>query len=338
MPRRYSGVGRRSCSADRAIGGLMRPDDPDPRLVHAVVDRVFHPDPECQVERVTEGVSTFVYRIRRGAEAFYLRILPEVDASFAPEVRALQLLRQRGVRVPEVVYWEHRDALLGRSVMVTTEIAGRHVGRRTVDGATRQILFEAGQQLALLNTVPVTGFGWVRRDRGEVVDLEGEHPTLRAFVYEHLEADLAALERERLLNRDDAVAIRGIVEAHPSWLDAEQGQLAHGDFDVTQIYQQDGRYTGIIDFGEIRGADRWYDLGHFRMHDGETLPELVLDWLLEGYRSAVPLPADHRRRISFASLLIAVRAFARCLERRPEQAERHQGRTSIARDLARLLG
>lgn len=47
--------------------------------------------------------------------------------------------------------------------------------------------------------------------------------------------------------------------------EGEQGYLAHGDFDTTHIYQDNGRYTGIIDFGEIRGADRWYDLGYFHM-------------------------------------------------------------------------
>jgi aminoglycoside phosphotransferase (APT) family kinase protein len=316
----------------------MRPDDPGPRLIRAVVDRVFCPGSECQVERVAEGVSTFVYRIRRGAETFYLRVLPELDASFAPEARAHALLRERGVRVPDVVHWEDRDPLLGLSVMVTTEIPGRHLGCRTVDDATREIVREAGQQLAIVHTVPVAGFGWIRRDRSTVTELEAEHPTLRSFVFEHLETDLAALERQRLLSGHDAEAIRALVAAHPSWLNAEQAVLAHGDFDVTQIFQRDAWYTGIIDFGEIRGADRWYDLGHFRMHDGETLPIPVLDWLLDGYRSVVPLSADHRHRIGFASVLIAVRALARCLERRPDQAAQHQARISIPRDLALLRG
>ena len=321
----------------------MRPDAPDLRLVRTVVDRIFRPGAGCHVERVAEGVSTFVYRIRRGVETFYLRVLPEVDASFAPEVRVHQVLRERGVRVPEVVHWEHRDPLLGLSVMVTTEVPGNHLGHRLTDDTTRQIVFEAGQQLAIVNTVPVVGFGWIRRDQAEIrahaegVDLAGEHPTFCAFVFEHLETDLASLERARLLADHDDAAIRGLVEAHPSWLDADHAVLAHGDFDVTQIFQQDGRYTGIIDFGEIRGADRWYDLGHFRMHDGETLPRPVLDWLLEGYRSVAPLPADDRQRIAFASLLIGVRALARALERLRARVSRHQAWTTIPRDLTMLL-
>jgi hypothetical protein len=74
------------------------------------------------------------------------------------------------------------------------------------------------------------------------------------------------------------------------------------------------------------------------MHDAEILPVPVLHWLLEGYGTVTPLPADAPQRIAFASLLIAVRALARCLERRPEQSVHHQSRISIPRDLALLAG
>jgi aminoglycoside phosphotransferase (APT) family kinase protein len=299
------------------------------------VDRIFGSAGGCSVERVTEGVSTYVYRVRRAGETFYLRVLPEVDASFAPEARALTLLRERGVRVPRVLFVDACDETLQRSVMLTSEIAGRHLGHRAVDDATRLILNEAGRDLAVLNEIPVDGFGWIRRELGASPELQAEHATFEGFAREHLDRDLAAFEG-RVLTRADEASIRAIVEAHPAWLTAERASLAHGDFDVMAIFQQGGRYTGIIDFGEIRGTDVWYDLGHFRMYDGETVPGLLLEWLVEGYASVTRLPADYPARIAFASLLIAVRALARCLERRPERVAGHQGLTSIPRDLALL--
>ena len=313
----------------------MRPDDPDPRAIQALVERLFPGGPASAVERVPEGVSTHVYRIRRGAETFYLRVLPEIGDSFAPEALAHRLLRERGVRAPEVLYVEDCNPVLGKSVMVTTEIAGDHVGHRPVDDLTRQIMIEAGRQLALVNGVPVDGFGWMRRDAGARDRLAGEHPTQRAFVEEHLANDLTALE-DHVLTGEQVAAIRAVVDNHPDWLAGERALLAHGDFDVTHVYQREGRYSGVIDFGEIRGADPWYDLGHFRMHDGETLPVLTLDWLLEGYRAVTPLPPDHRARISFASLLIAVRALARTLAKNPNGVGQHQGLVAIRRDLAVL--
>ena len=79
---------------------------------------------DIAVEVVDEGVSTFVYRLVRGNEVLYLRILPEDDATFAPEAAAHTVLQRKGVRVPIVVYWEDRNKAVNRSVMITTEIAG----------------------------------------------------------------------------------------------------------------------------------------------------------------------------------------------------------------------
>lgn len=313
----------------------MRRDDPDPALVRAAVDRIFPRTAPNRVERVSEGVSTFVYRVWRGGETFYLRVLPEEGASFAPEARVHALLLARGVRVPEVDYFEHCDEWLGRSVMVTTEIRGCHVGRRAPDEEMQRVIAEAGRQLALINGVPVTGFGWLRRDQREVLDLEAEHGTNRAFLTEHLGADLMLLE-ERAVLRREIDAIREIIERHDAWLDGDEGWLAHGDFDATHIFQDRGRYSGIIDFGEVRGTDRWYDLGHFRMHDGETLPVPVLDWLLDGYGEMAALPPDAVKRICFAGLLIAIRALARAVEKRRPGLHRHQALISIPRDIAVL--
>lgn len=52
-------------------------------LVHLVF-----PHAPAQITCVEEGMSTYVYQIKYRQEIFYLRILPEEGASFAPEVAA----------------------------------------------------------------------------------------------------------------------------------------------------------------------------------------------------------------------------------------------------------
>lgn len=291
----------------------MRPDDPDLRAVEEVAAHIFSGARPLLVQRVEQGVSTYVYRVRRGADTFYLRVLPEDDASFVPEARVHALLRERGVRVPDVVYVEHFNEALRHSVMVTTEIRGCHVDHLTAVEDARKVLIEAGRDLAIINSVPVAGFGWIRRDRPDIARLEGELPSYRQFAVGRLEEDLAVLGAHVLSEREVA-AIRAIVQEHDAWLDVEQGHLAHGDFDVTHVYQEHGRYTGIIDFGEIRGADRYYDLGHFAVHDGETLPFVARPYLMEGYREGAHLPPDADGRIALSGLLTAVRALRRCVD------------------------
>lgn len=315
--------------------GALRLDAPDRAAIRAVADRVFSKHVDFTVTRVTEGVSTYVYRIERGVATFYLRVLPEAGVSFALEAETHRLLHERGVKVPEVVYVAQHDETLERSVMVTTAIAGSHIGHIPAHPQLRDILIEAGRDLAHINQIPVVGFGWITRDRPAICRLEAGHPTYRAFVAEYLDAALATLRRH-LLDADESAAIRAILDRHDHWLESDDAWLAHGDFDATHIYQENGRYTGIIDFGEMRGGTHWYDLGHFRMHDGETVPALILPWLLEGYRAVTPLPDDYERRISFASLLIAVRALARLLIKNPHSDYRDHCLASLRQEIALL--
>ncbi len=313
----------------------MEKDLLDIRLIEQVITKIFLRSSQLAIERVAEGISTYVYRIDYTSEIFYLRVLPEAGASFASEVYAHQLLRDMQVKVPEVVHFEHCNELLQRSIMVVSEIKGRPINYCSAKHDQKSVLLEAGRDLAVINSVPVKHFGWIQRDSSEVTYLEAEHPSYRAFLAEHLESDLATLKGQ-VLTKSQIMAIRQILNRFDSWLNEEQSWLAHGDFDVAHIYQDSGRYTGIIDFGEIRGANALYDLGHFKMHDGESLPAPVLPYLIEGYKQVASLPSDYQERITFTSLLIAIRALARAMSKH-QDIRNHQGLRSITRDIRLLL-
>ena len=248
------------------------PSLPETRQIETVIRRIF-PSMTCMVERVAEGGSTFVYRMLCGDGTLYLRVLPEAGASFAPEVAAHTLLRQRQVNVPEVLYFEQRNELLQRSIMLTTAIKGRPLSQSPdLPVEMREaIVADAGRDLACINSVPVEGFGWVKRDAPETRQLQAPWPTYRAFALEWWEADLAYLAKSILCSTEIAM-LECLMSQYDSYLNSEGSYLAHGDFDSTHIYQEAGRYTGIIDFGEIRGTDRWYDLGHYDLRNMEHLP------------------------------------------------------------------
>lgn len=309
----------------------------DIQQIQEVVKRIFPQDP-ARVEWVTEGVSTYVYRITFSHETFYLRVLPEEGASFSPEVTVHTQLRQMQIKVPEVIHFEHYNELLQRSVMVTAEIKGQSMSQSSTLSLEEmeEILREAGRDLACLNSVLVEGFGWVRRDSPETGHLRAEWPTHRAFVLEYWEADVAYLA-EHVLLRSEVALLERVLSRHDSWLDSEPGYLAHGDFDTTQIYQENGRYTGIIDFGEIRGADCWYDLGHFHMRDGELLPFQLLPALVCGYKEMVSLPLAYEQYIRFTGLLINVRTLARSLQKRPPDRHTQHQLEVLREDLVMLL-
>ena len=308
----------------------------DMRQIETIVRHIF-PSTSLVVERVAEGISTRVYRITASSEIFYLRVLPEEGASFAPEVATHAQLRQRQVSVPEVIYFEHCNDLLQRSIMITTEIKGQPLSQSASlpEEAREAILAEAGRDLACINSVSVEGFGWVQRELSERRQLEAQWPTYRAFVLERWEADLACLTKS-ILSTTEVTTLERLVSQYDSYLNSEGGCLAHGDFDPTHIYQDGGCYTGIIDFGEIRGTDRWYDLGHFHLRDGERLPFRLEAPLVRGYGEIMTLPPDYEQRIRFTSSLINVRALARSLQRRPPDRYTQHQLEVLREDLAFL--
>jgi len=309
--------------------GLLSHDSSEPAqdvtTIREVIRRVFPATP-LTIERPREGGSTYVYRLMAAEECFYLRVLPEEGASFRPEMEVHRRLRHNGVKVPEVVYFEPYNELMRRSIMVTTEIPGAPLSQSTglSQSETERILVEAGEDLARINGVSVDGFGWIERGVASGSDLQAPWPTYRAFALEFWNEDLAFLGRT-VLDQSEILALDWVVAHHAAWLQSDAGCLAHGDFDATHIYQQAGQYTGIIDFGEIRGTDRWYDLGHSHFRDGEYLPFPLEPSLVRGYGKWFSLPADYLLRIRFASILINVRALSRSLQKVPlNRFIRHQ--------------
>ena len=285
--------------------------------LEAVVNKIF-PASEARVERVLSGISTYVYRILFQDHTYYLRILPEAEASLCPEFAVLTLLRENHVSVPEVVYFEEYNPILGRPIMIENEIKGQALSQSALSRKVfLKVAREAGRELARINRFAVDGFGWMRPDPTHSTRLHAGWSTYRDFLLEYREADLAFLGREILKPQESALLER-VLARYDFWLDEEQGFLAHGDLDTTHLFQDRGRYTGIIDFGEVRGTSRWYDLAHFRIRDGVRPSYQIFPALERGYREIAPLPAaEYEEHLRFTSVLINIRALSRAFQTRP---------------------
>jgi aminoglycoside phosphotransferase (APT) family kinase protein len=270
---------------------------------------ILAPCTQLTVVRVPEGGSTIVYRIDTGERTYYLRILPEPDASFAPEVATHNRLREAGLHVPEVVFFEHYNGLFQRSLMLTTAIAGQAVGHDDPPAAIPQILHQAGRELAIINQVTVQGYGWIRRDSPDL-KLWAEYPTLPQWLTEHFAEPIRALYQSSGLTSQNVDILLELLDTACQVFQSEASVLAHGDFDVTHIFYDDSGYTGVIDFGEIRGAHRLYDLGHFAFESSDLLP-----FLLQGHTEITPLGEDFQHDLYLTALLIAARRIGLCLLR-----------------------
>jgi Ser/Thr protein kinase RdoA (MazF antagonist) len=214
-------------------------------------------------------------------------------------------LRAAGVAVPEVVAMDEAPEI-GRGVMLVREIPGEPLAG--VDGIDRTaILRAAGRDLARINEVAVDGFGWIRRHE-PVWPPRGQDATYAAFVSGGSSSIAVVSERLGTEQERRSLAQR-FAEATA---DDPSSRLAHGDFDATHIYQRAGVYTGVIDFGEMRGTEPHYDLAFLQVQD--TAGAMLGD-VIAGYAEITPLPADLAQRLRRSATVIVATQLCRWVDR-----------------------
>lgn len=271
----------------------MGKPDLEPQVLCAILQRVFPREREISFERMRSGGSTQVYRIARDSGVFYLRFGEDPQDTFAPEARVHDLLESLGARVPHVVLFEDVAREIERSIMVTTEIKGSalQIGGSGFGGLDRinhsfTTLQAAAADLARVNSIRISGYGFLARARPWDGRLSGAYSTFSDWSAETFDFASSALGDFSEPEANDIDECRSRVLRFDHGIDT---YLVHGDFDTSHIFADERGYTGLIDFGEIRGADRWYDLADFLVHTGGDASHDSFLALLDGYRSVTPV-------------------------------------------------
>ena len=262
------------------------------------------------VEREPEGVSTVVYRITRGEEQFFMRLAEDDDDNLEVDALVHERLAALGVRTPAVVHVTRYDPRAARSLMITKHIGGRPLTAATDLSVRLAVLERAGEQIALINSVPVNGYSWVTRDV-PTWPPAAEIPDYPSYVVADLPTPWPG-DFEHLFTSEDLGLIENLI-ANEQRRSIEGAVLAHGDLGLDHIFELDGTYAGIIDFGEIRGTEPEFDLGVFANHSPREDRAALIDAMLTGYGRVAPLPDDIRHSMHAAGTLKVLRQLGRWL-------------------------
>jgi Ser/Thr protein kinase RdoA (MazF antagonist) len=115
--------------------------------------------------------------------------------------------------------------------------------------------------------------------------------------------------------------VRLLEEAVALGPDGATGALVHGDFDTSHIFTAGDTYTGLIDFGEIRGTDYTFDFATLCLNvDNGSPSPAVRRGVEQGYADVRSLPADHERRVYLSCVLSASHRLAGWYRRDGERA------------------
>lgn len=284
--------------------------------VRAVMARWF-PDAVITISRPETGVSTPVFRVRIDGDTYWARLGEDAGECRDGEIAAHRLMSGIGLPVPGVVRYEAEPPELDRSIALTTQIPGVPVSTLQSAPWLGEVAVEIGRILARINAIEVTGFGWAYPSERRGTPC-GQYTSRAAWILGYGEA-LRTVEASGAL---PLPVMRDVARAMEDWAsepDCVTASLAHGDLDSTHLYVDPERraFTGIIDFGELRGAGQLYDLGHLLLHDGESgCPTLFAD-VLRGYAEVSALPDDVWQRIRMQAMVIGMRSLAIQLGRHP---------------------
>lgn len=300
--------------------------------IQTLLENIFPESKSINFERVPEGNTTEVYRVVvNDVFVYYLRIQQNTEENMSSEALVHQMLRKQAIRVAEVVYCKDFDESFdGRSLMITKELPGKAFNKQT-DLSEQQkldIIFEAGSELALINRNLVEGFG-LNRTIANVKDLQGNGKSYTAKLTWDLEQNLKLLVDHKALDKTQCDLIEKLADKADDYLDNPiEPHLAHGDFDFNHIFVHDGRFSGIIDFGDIDGAGLLHDLAMFRAHYPDYFPEL-----LSGFRTVVEMPDRLNNRLAYTTVFISVQKLAWHCKNMPEKVANHPYLKALNEDL-----
>jgi len=297
-----------------------------------LIRRTFPRASSVSVEAASERL-VVVYRAQVDDAVFYLRLAEEPGQDLTTDAEILQRLSTLGVTVPAVVAAEAAPSELPLSYMIMTEIPGNSLAHAGSDNEARRAVRSAGQDTAMINSLKVAGFGWIQRNGTHPIaaELDSYSDFVTSYLPENWPGWLSGVFELHHLD-----ALESLVDAERS-RNTDIAHLVHGDLAVAHIYIRDGAYSGIIDFGEMRGAERYFDLGHFLLHDGETRPTELFDSFLAGYAEVDALPDDYRETIRVSAILLGVRQLSLWLGPRRNGSPRSRLARLRVAQLANLL-
>lgn len=255
-----------------------------------------------EFSRVETGVSTIVYKLTSTkAETQYLRILNDGESA-KPQVFAHNLLIEQGLIVPKVTFTDDFSSLLNnRSYMIVTEILGKSICNK-IHKINEEILRAAGRAIGIVNTIPCTGFGDISRvDNGSFV---GFVDSYAKFVLSKTEnSKKTILDNNKGFKSLDAIIKQ--VYCYESYFNETKSFLNHGDFDCSHIYSQGAHFTGLIDFGDLRGASQIHDICHYNV-----FTHIGFKYVLEGYNTVIGNSEGINEYVDIESKIFAINIMA----------------------------
>ncbi|MEP7288069.1 MAG: phosphotransferase [Chloroflexota bacterium] len=200
------------------------------------------------------------------------------------------------VPVPQAVALDASKALAPYDYLILTKLPGKTVIESIAEltaEAQHKIAYTAGEYLAILHSHACDSFGLLFEIAAGI-----HKPNWAAYVVDFY-ADYGRQAQDMGVLPDGVLAqIQVLMEKmQPLFATVQQGYFVHGDYHFSNLLQQDGQITGVIDFEWALSGDLAWD---FRIDDQLEAASLgSKKAFYDGYTNRRMLPDHHWERVAF---------------------------------------
>ncbi len=266
---------------------------------------------------IQKGVSTNVFNLVYKDENLYLKIIEDTN-TLKCLLKANTLMLDKNIHIPEIIFSkENTENIIGLPYYIEKAILGNSIEKISDNSITKDILVMAGEDLAKINSIQVGGFGDIENE--EEGQLKARHSSYLDFALEDFESRIEELKNLQIIDTQIELSIKKYLEANIKLLEEDNiSFLSHGDFCTEHIYSNNNKYSGIIDFGDIRGCNKYHDLGHFYTFNSDSFAHLV-----KGYNYIYQLPSNYLERVKLDAIIFGVRKLHWVARNRPHKIKNH---------------
>ena len=260
--------------------------------IHKMVQKAFDCEPK-EIAELTEGFFNVAYRIDLGDRKVILKVAPSPEVEVLTseknimwaEVDSMRRTKKRtNVPVPEIYFYDDSKELINRPYFFMEALSGRNfftIMETMSEEEKANVFRQAGQYTRELNRITGEKFGYYGQPDCQGNNWYEVFKSLILDVFSDLERKSIAVPvaKEKLL---------AMLGADKSCFDEVTiPKYVHWDIWAGNIFVEDGKVTGIIDFERAMWADELMEVG-FRTYDYSAA-------FFEGYEREALSETEQRR-------------------------------------------
>lgn len=237
-----------------------------------------------QITFVARGATSAAWHVTNGTDAVIVRIIPtgtNRPVTYQSEFTILRLLKNKGCLVPIPIMnnAECSDQLNDiKEDWAVTEVIN---GQAVKNGRLPPIAKDLGRQIAILHTLPFKGYGRLKEQREQIQGLQNDQQSgiCARWCWANIWPFDASSLAEHPVSVTDPHLVKQLLQLKPHVLELlanNEMVVTHSDLHGEHIFVQDGKLTGLIDFGvSFIGMPAW-EFAVLAYHHGWVFTQEVL--------------------------------------------------------------